>query len=106
MVGELFRQIADALKGRPCEVNISSFDVRLPGSGETDEQGTTGVQPDILVVCDPKKLDERGCRGALEWVDKVVSPQSAANEQSRKLAIYGVATILYHLVILTGPNRM
>ena len=88
LVGELYRQIADALEGGVCEVNLAPFDVRLPETGEADEAVTTVVQPDIAVVCDPSKLDERGCRGAPDWIVEVLSPASAGHDQIRKLALY------------------
>lgn len=88
IVGELFRQIADALEEGPCEVNIAPLDVRFPADGESDDAIVTVVQPDLFVVCDPGKLDERGCRGAPDWVIEVISPQSAAHDQITKLATY------------------
>ena len=88
LVGELFRQIADALDGGPCEVNVAPFDVRLPDGDEVDEAVATVVQPDITVVWDPFNPDERGCRGAPNWIIEVLSPTSAGQEQVRKLALY------------------
>ena len=88
LVGELFRQIADALEDRDCEVFIAPFDVRLPRADEEDEAIDTVVQPDLTVVCDPGKIDERGCRGAPDWVIEVLSPSTAAHDQTRKLAAY------------------
>lgn len=46
----------------------------------------TVVQPDVLVVCDEKKLDDRGVRGAPDWVVDVLSPATAGHDQIRKLA--------------------
>ena len=57
LLGELYRQIADALEDSPCEVNMAPFDVRLPDVDESDDDILTAVQPDIVVVCDPDKLD-------------------------------------------------
>ncbi len=88
IAGELFRQIADALEEGACEVNIAPLDVRLPQEAESDDAIVTVVQPDVFVVCDPTKLDERGCRGAPDWVMEVISPQSAAHDQIKKLAAY------------------
>jgi Uma2 family endonuclease len=62
------------------------FDVRLPRGNEADDDVPTVVQPDITVVCDPAKLDERGCRGAPDWVIEVLSPSTAAKDQIQKLA--------------------
>lgn len=87
-VGELYRQIADALDGSPCEVNLAPFDVRLPEDDESDENIKTVVQPDISVVCDPIKLDDRGCRGAPDWIIEVLSPASAAHDQIKKRSLY------------------
>lgn len=85
---QLARQVADALEATPCEVYIAPFDVRLPKSDEADEWVTTVVQPDLSVICDASKLDERGCRGAPDWIVEVVSPSSASMDQVRKRAIY------------------
>jgi Uma2 family endonuclease len=85
---EMTRQIADALEDDPCEVNMAPFDVRLPDADEADAVIATVVQPDIAVVCDPAKLDERGCRGAPDWIIEVPSPATAGHDQIRKLALY------------------
>ena len=48
-----------------CKVFHSPIDVRLPKNGETaDDEIFTVVQPDIVVVCDPSKIDEKGVIGA------------------------------------------
>ena len=88
IVGELFRQIANYLIDKPCRPFIAPFDVRLPGHQETDEDVTTIVQPDISVICDPEKLDDRGCRGAPDWVIEVLSPSTAAKDQIEKRDVY------------------
>lgn len=88
LVAELLRQIADALEGTPCEVNVAPFDVRLPDAHEADDDITTVLQPDITVVCDPAKLDQAGCRGAPDWVVEVLSPYTAAHDQTVKLAAF------------------
>lgn len=88
IVGELFRQIANYLIGKPCRPFIAPFDVRLPDHQETDEDVATIVQPDISVICDPEKLDDRGCRGAPDWVIEVLSPSTAAKDQIEKRDVY------------------
>jgi Uma2 family endonuclease len=88
-VFEIARQIADALDGRHCEVYLAPFDVRLDASLDPpDEEVRCVVQPDISVICDQSKLDDRGCRGAPEWVIEVLSPKTAAHDQIAKLALY------------------
>lgn len=88
LVGEMFRQIADALDGRRCEVFVAPFDVRLPRAGEPDDAVDTVVQPDLTVVCDPAKIDERGCRGTPDWVIEILSPTTAAHDQTVKLGAF------------------
>ena len=46
------------------------------------------VQPDVLIVCDCAKLDERGMRGAPDWVAEVLSPTTASHDQFIKLSAY------------------
>ncbi len=88
LVGELFTQVKTALRGKPCQPFVAPFDVRLPHADESDDKVDTVVQPDVLIVCDPAKLDERGVRGAPDWVAEVLSPSSAKHDLIVKLALY------------------
>ena len=64
MVASLLGQIEPFLRDGPCEVLAAPLDVRLPVGDEPDDRIRDVVQPDVVVVCDPEKLDEAGCRGA------------------------------------------
>lgn len=88
VTGEMFRQIADALENSPCRPYIAPFDVRLPRANEADEDVDTVVQPDISVICDKSRLDERGCRGAPDWIVEVLSSGTASHDQIVKRALY------------------
>jgi Uma2 family endonuclease len=88
IVGELYRQVANALDDKSCRVYIAPFDVRLPKSTEEDDQVDTVVQPDVLIVSDLKKLDARGMRGAPDWIAEVLSPSTARHDQTVKLSAY------------------
>lgn len=87
-VGELHLQVRTALEGKPCRAYVAPFDVRLPKSGDRDDQIDTVVQPDILIVCDLRKLDARGMCGAPDWVAEVLSPSTASYDQILKLKAY------------------
>ncbi|WP_295404979.1 Uma2 family endonuclease [uncultured Thiocystis sp.] len=87
-VVELTRQIANALQDHPCRVYVAPFDVRLPKGDEADARIDTVVQPDVAVICDPSKLDDKGCRGAPDWIVEILSPSSAVHDQIRKRALY------------------
>ncbi len=88
LVGKLYHQLCTVLEGKPSRVYIAPVDVRLPKSGEPDEQVDTVVQPDVLIVCDRHKLDQRGLRGAPDWLAEVLSPSTARYDQSIKLSAY------------------
>lgn len=88
IVGEIFRQAANAVEGTGCRAYTAPFDVRLPKGNEADDQVDTVVQPDVLVVCDRSKLDDRGMRGTPDWIVEVLSPASASHDQTLKLAAY------------------
>jgi Uma2 family endonuclease len=85
---EIGRQVANALDDRPCRVYIAPLDVRLPKTNEGDDLVDTVVQPDVLIVSDPKKVDSRGVRGAPDWVAEVLSPSTASHDRTVKLSAY------------------
>ncbi|NMG03090.1 Uma2 family endonuclease [Azoarcus taiwanensis] len=93
IVGELFYQIRQQLEGKPCRPFIAPVDVRLPRGDEANEDIDTVVQPDVIIVCDPGKLDRRGVRGAPDWVAEVLSPSTAAHDQVVKRRIYERARV-------------
>ena len=88
VLGEIARQVCNALQLKPCRPYIAPFDVRLPRADEADRDIDTVVQPDLVVVCDRAKLDERGCRGAPDWVVEVLSPATAGHDLIVKRRLY------------------
>ena len=46
------------------------------------------MQPDISIICDKKKLDEKGCRGAPDIVVEIISPSTASKDMKEKLDLY------------------
>jgi Uma2 family endonuclease len=88
VVGEIYLQARLALDGHPCRVFVAPVDVRLPKAGEDDDAIDTVVQPDVFVVCDEKKLDRRGVRGAPDWIVEALSPSTAAHDHVRKRRAY------------------
>ncbi|WP_207652717.1 Uma2 family endonuclease [Desulfosporosinus sp. FKA] len=89
VLGNLFFQIKGYLQDKNCDVYIAPFDVRLKEKDENkDEEITTVVQPDLVIVCDPSKLDDRGCNGSPDLIVEVVSPSTASMDYIRKLELY------------------
>lgn len=88
LTGNLHTEMNLFLKGKKCQAYIAPFDVRLPKHSKNDDQIYTVVQPDICVVCDLEKLDERGCIGAPDLVVEVLSPGNKQMELQRKYEVY------------------
>ena len=87
--GEMFRQIANYLVGKKCEVYPAPFDVCLfAEEGDFPEDVGTVVQPDISVVCDPKKTGGHGCQGAPDFVIEIISPSTARYDKLTKHRLY------------------
>jgi Uma2 family endonuclease len=86
---DLSRQFSTFLKGKRCQVYAAPFDVRLSEqSGLTDDKLTTVVQPDIVVICDTNKIDNRGCIGTPDLVVEILSPSTAAFDIKEKFDLY------------------
>ena len=84
--GELFFQIRSYLEGKTCRVFAAPFSVRLfPKKDNSDD---TVFEPDIVVVCDPEKLDDKGCNGAPDLVIEITSPSTARYDRILKFRKY------------------
>lgn len=57
------------------------------------------LEPDISVICNPDKLDEKGCHGAPDWVIEVVSPSSRAIDYILKLFKYHAAGVREYWIV-------
>ena len=97
--GIIFNQLSNFLKGKPCHVYSAPFDVRLSRKNAADETVTTVFQPDICVVCDLEKLDDRGCVGAPDIVVEILSPGNNKKELRNKFEIYEEAGIKEYWVV-------
>jgi Uma2 family endonuclease len=84
----LHGQLWSFLRGKNCQVFSAPFDVRLP-VGENE----TVVQPDICVICDPEKLDHRGCKGAPDWIIEILSKSTAQKDLTDKFELYEQAGV-------------
>ncbi|MCD8010523.1 MAG: Uma2 family endonuclease [Lachnospiraceae bacterium] len=80
-----------------CKIYPAPFAVFL------DKDQYTYVEPDISVICDPVKLDDRGCNGAPDWIIEIVSPGSKSMDYYTKLALYRVAGVREYWIV--DPQR-
>ncbi|MFN8256422.1 MAG: Uma2 family endonuclease [Bacteroidales bacterium] len=86
----ILRQFSNFLFKKKCEVYTAPFDVRFPSkTGETAEDKIyTVVQPDICIVCDETKLDEKGCLGAPDLIVEIISLSTVKKDIEDKFKIY------------------
>ncbi len=83
-----------------CEVFYAPFDVRFPKKNDTsDDKIDTVVQPDICVVCDPSKIDEKGCLGAPDMIVEIQSPSTAKYDLREKFDLYQEAGVREYWVV-------
>jgi Uma2 family endonuclease len=87
----LSTKINNYLEGKPCKVYAAPFAVRLnPAEDQSDD---TVLEPDIVVVCDPSKLDDRGCNGAPDLIIEILSPSNARHDRITKFQLYREAGV-------------
>jgi Uma2 family endonuclease len=102
--GILSNELFNFLKGKPYEVYTAPFDVRLPRKSKDDQDIMTVVQPDICVICDPAKLDDRGCLGAPDIVVEILSPGNNKKELLNKYEVYEEAGVKEYWLVVPGEK--
>ena len=85
---KLGNQIDQYFDNKPCEIYSAPFNVRLPIENEANEFIETTVEPDLSIICDPDKLDDKGCRGAPDWIIEVRAPATALHDMNIKRDLY------------------
>lgn len=76
-----------------CEVFPAPFAVFLSADD------SKYLEPDISVICDTSKLDERGCHGAPDWIIEIVSPSSRPMDYYTKLSLYHSAGVKEYWIV-------
>ena len=93
--GEVFRQLANFLRDKPCNVFPAPYAVRL----HTVEGKDSVVEPDILVVCDKTKIDDQGCTGAPDLIIEILSSSTAAYDMVIKFNTYLQAGVREYWIV-------
>ncbi len=96
--GKLYQTIVnyiDSQKG-DCEAYAAPFGVFLY------DDDLNYLEPDISVICDPFKLDEKGCHGAPDWIIEIVSPASKRMDYFIKLFQYRTAGVREYWIVDPG----
>ena len=100
--GGLYQTIANYIddKGGKCEIYAAPFAVFL------NEDDINYVEPDISVICDPSKLDEKGCHGAPDWIIEIVSTSSKSRDYMTKLFKYRMAGVREYWIVDPEKQRV
>ena len=80
-----------AFQGVACKAYAAPFDVRLVDkqkSVRANKDVLTVVQPDLCVICDKAKLDDKGCIGAPDLVVEILSASNSKKEMRTKKELY------------------
>jgi Uma2 family endonuclease len=95
--GNFYYALRSFLEGKPREVYAAPFSVRLfPAEDRSDD---TVVEPDITVICDPSKLDDRGCNGAPNLIIEILSPSNARHDRIVKFNKYREARVREYWIV-------
>ncbi len=95
IVMKLSRIIANHIEANngDCEVFPAPFAVFL------NKDSKNYVEPDISVICDKNRLDDRGCNGAPDWIIEVTSPSDPQRDYGRKLFKYRTAGVREYWIV-------
>lgn len=99
--GNLYAVMHYHFRDEPCKLYSAPFDVRLPKKGETQIYNV--VQPDLCIICDFSKIDNRGCVGAPDLVVEILSPGNSKKEMKNKFDLYEEAGVREYWII--DPDR-
>lgn len=104
---EICRQLGNYLEGKTCKAYAAPFTVRLfEEDGERPEDVTEVFEPDIAVICDKNKLDEKGCKGAPDLIIEILSPSTARYDQFIKLGKYQQAGVKEYWIVSPGEQTV
>lgn len=92
-------QLMDFFREKNCQVFAAPFDVRLFSEGKDDDEVFHVVQPDLSVICDKNKLDDRGCAGSPDFIIEILSPSSAKMDKLMKRNLYEKALVKEYWIV-------
>lgn len=95
LVQQLSRTIGNYIekKGGPCKVYPAPFAVFL------NQDNWNYVEPDISIICDPSKINDKGCNGAPDFIIEIVSPSSQRMDYLTKLFKYRTAGVREYWIV-------
>lgn len=83
--------IGNTFMNQKCRAFAAPFDVRLfdkSKSVKENQEVYSVIQPDICIICDVDKLDDKGCQGAPDLVIEILSAGNSRKEMKIKKQLY------------------
>lgn len=95
IIFSLSRKIADYIDANQgsCKIYLAPYAVFL----NADDKNY--VEPDISVICDKSKLEDKGCNGTPDWIVEVISPSTQRMDYSIKLFKYRTAGVREYWIV-------
>lgn len=104
-VKEIFGEFINWFRNKECEPLAAPFDVTLFRLGNSKQ--INSVQPDILVICDQDKIDEKGkYNGTPTLVVEVLSDSTRRRDLVQKLGLYMESGIREYWVVNTASAEI
>jgi Uma2 family endonuclease len=100
--GKLYGVLFPFFRNNTCQFFSAPFDVRLLDRAKSSKQNKdiyTVVQPDLCVICDKEKLDEKGCIGSPDLIIEILSPGNSKKEMKIKYALYEESGVREYWVV-------
>jgi len=107
--GNLYGNLFFFFKKKPCQLFSAPFDVCLLDKKKTqtsNQEVYTVVQPDICVICDKSKIDEKGCIGAPDLIIEILSPGNSKKEMKIKYALYEESGVREYWVVYPSEQSL
>jgi Uma2 family endonuclease len=84
-------------KNHSCNLFHAPFDVRLPVA--TKKKNSTVVQPDICIIRDKNKLDDKGCNGSPDLIVEIISVNNSKHDVDTKFRFYEEAGVKEYWIV-------
>jgi Uma2 family endonuclease len=105
MSWQLTLKIGNHFANHKCKAYAAPFDVRLYDKIKSEKANKdifTVIQPDICIICDIDKLDDKGCLGAPDLIIEILSPGNSSKEMKIKKMLYEESGVREYLIF--DPN--
>ena len=100
VVNEISGHFYNYFRGKPCRSLTAPLDIRLFGYATKFEEDPNVVQPDVVVICDEEKVNDKNkYEGIPTLVVEVLSPSTSGKDLVAKLNLYMKSGVFEYWVV-------